>query len=255
GRRGSDSQRQDRMNYRITLAYDGTNYSGWQLQVIQPTLQGALEAALKRLEGAPVTTFAAGRTDLGVHAEGQVVSFRLTKEWSDKGLQRALNGNLPLDIRVTEASRVADNFHARASARSKLYRYRIFTGEVMNPLWARYAWHYPYPLDIEKLIEDSQILVGMNNFTAFTVSDCTTRTRVRTVTEVSIERDGQLLTLFFGGDGFLRYQVRTMVAALVEVNRGRSRAGSMAELIERRDRKLIGSSAPALGLTLLKVEY
>jgi len=243
------------MNYRITLAYDGTNYSGWQLQVIQSTLQGALEAALKRLEGAPVTTFAAGRTDLGVHAEGQVVSFRLTKEWSDKGLQRALNGNLPPDIRVMEASRVADNFHARAGAKSKLYRYRIFTGEVMNPLWVRYAWHYPYPLDLEKLLEDSRVLVGTHDFTAFTVSDCTTRTRVRTVTEIRIECDGELLTLFFSGDGFLRYQVRTMVAALVEVNRRRSRAGSIAELIERRDRKLIGASAPALGLTLLKVEY
>ncbi|MEP7336591.1 MAG: tRNA pseudouridine(38-40) synthase TruA [Acidobacteriota bacterium] len=243
------------MNYRITLAYDGTSYSGWQLQLIQPTLQGALEAALNRLAGEPVTTFAAGRTDLGVHAEGQVVSFRLTKEWSDKRLQRALNGNLPPDIRVMEASGVADNFHARAGAKSKTYRYRIFTGEVMNPLWARYAWHYPYPLDLEKLIEDSRVLVGTHDFTAFTVSDCTTRTRVRTVTEMRIECAGEMLTLFCSGDGFLRYQVRTMVAALVEVNRGRSRAGSMAELIERRDRKLIGASAPALGLTLLKVEY
>ncbi|MDQ3010731.1 MAG: tRNA pseudouridine(38-40) synthase TruA [Acidobacteriota bacterium] len=243
------------MNYRITLAYDGSNYSGWQLQVIQPTLQGALEAALERLEGAPVTTFAAGRTDLGVHAEGQVVSFRLTKEWTNQELRRALNGNLPPDIRVTEASKVADSFHARADATSKTYRYRIFTGEIMNPLWGRYAWHYPYPLDIEKLIEDSRVLAGTHDFTAFTVTDCTTRTRVRTVTEVRIERDRELLTLFFSGDGFLRYQVRTMVAALVEVNRGRLRAGSMAELIERRDRKLIGASAPALGLTLLKVEY
>ncbi len=243
------------MNYRITLAYDGTNYSGWQLQLIQPTLQGAVEAALKQLEGEPVTTFAAGRTDMGVHAEGQVVSFRLAKEWSEKGLQRALNGNLPPDIRVMEASRVADSFHARAGAKSKTYRYRIFTGEVMNPLWVRYAWHYPYPLNFEKLIEDSRALIGTHDFTAFTVSDCTTRTRVRTVTEIRIERDGELLTLFCCGDGFLRYQVRTMVAALIEVNRGRSRAGSMAELIECRDRKLIGASAPAPGLTLLKVEY
>ena len=243
------------MNYRITLAYDGTNYSGWQLQLIQPTLQGALEAALRRLEGVPVTTFASGRTDMGVHAEGQVVSFRLTKEWSDQELRRALNGNLPPDIRVMEAASVPDNFHARAGAKGKLYRYRIFTGEVMNPLWARYAWHYPYPLDLEKLIDDSGVLAGTHDFTAFTVADCTTKTRVRTVTEVRIECDGELLTLFFSGDGFLRYQVRTMVAALVEVNRGRSRAGSMAELVERRDRKLIGTSAPARGLTLLKVEY
>lgn len=243
------------MNYRITIAYDGTNYSGWQLQLIQPTLQGALEAALKRIEGEPVTTFAAGRTDMGVHAEGQVVSFRLTKEWSDKGLRQALNGNLPPDIRVMEASKAADDFHARAGAKGKTYRYRIFTGEVMNPLWVRYAWHYPYPLNFAMLAEDSQALVGTHDFTAFTVTDCTTRTRVRTVTEIRLEADGELLTMFCQGDGFLRYQVRTMVAALIEMNRGRSRAGSMAELIKRRDRKLIGASAPALGLTLLKVEY
>lgn len=247
------------MNYRITLAYDGTEYCGWQRQLDLPTVQAELESALEKLEGAPVTVFAAGRTDAGVHAEGQVVSFRLKKEFSDTNLRRALNGNLPFDVRVLDASAVADDFHARVHAKSKTYRYRIFASQVMNPLWLRYAWHYPYRLDLEKLAEDAQVLTGTHDFTAFTVADCVTKTRVRTVTDIHIERDGDLLALFFSGNGFLRYQVRAMVGALTEVNRSWSprspKAGSIAELIASRDRTLMGAHAPAHGLTLLKVEY
>jgi len=243
------------MNYRITLAYDGTEYRGWQLQFGQPTIQGMLETALEKLEGAPVTTFAAGRTDTGVHAEGQVASFRLTKEWNGAYLRNAINGNLPRDIRVMEASPAADDFHARFDAKGKTYRYRIVLSEAMNPLWMRYAWHYPFQLDLEKLAVDAQEVVGTHDFTTFTVASCKTKTHVRTVTDIRIERDGHLLTLVFSGAGFLRYQVRTMVSALVEVNRGRLEAGSIAELIESRDRALVGAPAPAQGLTLLKVEY
>ncbi|MBS1786127.1 MAG: tRNA pseudouridine(38-40) synthase TruA [Acidobacteria bacterium] len=247
------------MNYRITLAYDGTEYCGWQIQVGQPTIQSVLNTALEKLEGAPVTTYAAGRTDAGVHAEGQVVSFRLTKEWNGVSLRNALNGNLPPDIRVLDATIAAENFHARFDAKGKTYRYRVFAAEVMNPLWARYAWHYPYRLDLEKLIADAQEFLGTHDFTAFTVVGCEAKTHVRTVTNVQIERDEEMLTLYFSGDGFLRYQVRTMVAALVEVNRGRQpkcpKALSIAKLIESRDRALIGAPAPAQGLTLLKVEY
>ena len=243
------------MNYRITLAYDGTEYCGWQYQLGLPTIQNILNAAVDKLEGAPVTLFAAGRTDAGVHAEGQVVSFRLTKEWNGNYLRNAINGNLPRDIRVVEASVAPDNFHARFNASIKTYRYRIFASEVMNPLWIRYAWHYPYRFELEKMIENSRALIGTHDFTAFTVADCVTRTRVRTITDIRIENDGKLVTLYFSGKGFLRYQVRTMVGALVEVSRGRLVTDSMAELIERRDRMLVGASAPAHGLTLLKVEY
>ncbi len=243
------------MNYRITLAYDGTDYCGWQRQLNLPTVQQELESALETLEGAPVTAYAAGRTDAGVHAEGQVASFRLTKEFSGVKLIRAINGNLPLDIRVMDAAPVPDSFHARVHAKNKTYRYRIFAAQVMNPLWWRHAWHFPYRLDLEKLAADARQLIGTHDFTGFTVADCTTKTRVRTVTDIQIERDGDLLTLFFSGSGFLRYQVRAMVGALVGINRSRIAAASMAELIESRDRTLIGAHAPAQGLTLLKVEY
>jgi len=247
------------MKYRITLAYDGADYFGWQTQLNQPTIQGVLNAALEKFEGAPVTTHAAGRTDAGVHAEGQVVSFnlsgRLSREWEGGELRRALNGNLPPDIRVIAAAPADEGFHARLDAKGKTYRYQAYLAEVMNPFLVRYAWHYPYPLDVERLAEESKALLGARDFTAFTVADCEAKTFTRTITEIRVEHEGDLLKLFFTGDGFLRYQVRTMVGALVESNRGWLKAGSISELIESRNRALIGAPAPARGLTLMKVEY
>ncbi len=244
------------MNYRITLAYDGTDYQGWQTQPAgQPTIQGILNGVLEKLEGDPVTAHAAGRTDAGVHAEGQVVSFRLVREWEGTQLLRAINGNLPRDIRVLHADVAGDDFHARIDARGKTYRYQIYTAEVMNPLLARFAWHYPYGLATDRVIADARELIGRHDFSAFTVAECEVASRVRTVNGVDIERAGELVTIFFSGDGFLRYQVRTMVAALVEANRGRLKGCSITGLIESRDRSLIGSPAPAQGLTLMKVEY
>lgn len=243
------------MKYRITLAYDGADYFGWQTQAGQSTIQEVLNGALEKLEGAPVTTHAAGRTDAGVHAEGQVVSFRLSREWESGDLRRALNGNLPSDIRVIDAAPAEEDFHARYDAKSKTYCYQIYLAEVMSPFLVRYAWHYPYPLDIERLAEESKALLGARDFTAFTVADCETKTFTRTITEVGVEREDALLKLFFTGAGFLRYQVRTMVAALLDSNRGRLKAGSISELIESKDRALAGAPAPARGLTLMKVEY
>lgn len=251
------------MKYRITLAYDGADYFGWQMQAGQPTIQGVLNGALEKLEGAPVTTHAAGRTDAGVHAEGQVVSFtlsgalsgRLSREWEGGDLRRALNGNLPPEIRAIDAAPAEEDFHARFDAKSKIYRYQIYLAEVMSPFLVRYAWHYPYPLDVERLAEESKALLGARDFTAFTVADCETKTFTRTITEVGVEREGALLNLFFTGDGFLRYQVRTMVAALLESNRGRLKAGSISRLIESKDRARAGAPAPARGLTLMKVGY
>jgi len=243
------------MKYRITLAYDGADYFGWQTQASQPTIQGVLNGALEKLEGAPVTTHAAGRTDAGVHAEGQVVSFSLSCDWEGGDLRRAINGNLPYDIRIIDAVTVDEGFHARFDAKGKTYRYQIYLAEVMSPFLMRYAWHYPYALDVERLAGEGLALVGERDFTAFTVADCDAKTFTRTITEVAVAREGALLKLFFTGDGFLRYQVRTMVAALVESNRGRLKAGSISELIERKERALAGAPAPARGLTLMKVEY
>lgn len=243
------------MNYRMTLAYDGTDYCGWQTQLNQRTIQSVLNEVLEKLEGGPVILQGAGRTDAGVHAQGQVASFRLTREWKNKNLIRALNANLPPDIRVLEVSPASDEFHARFDAKSKTYRYQIYTAEVMSPFLVRYAWHYPYPLDSERMREDSQSLVGTHDFSAFTVLERAKKNFVRTINEALVEAQEALLILNFTGDGFLRYQVRTMVGALVESNRKRLKAESIAELIRSRSRKLVGAPAPAKGLTLMKVEY
>lgn len=243
------------MKYKIVLAYDGTAYVGWQYQPAQPTIQGRLNSVLERLAGEPVVTHAAGRTDAGVHAEGQVVSFDLPRFWAARELVKALNGNLPADIRALAAESVAASFHARFDARAKTYRYRIAASEVMSPFLARYAWHYPYPLDNDRLRRDALTFVGRHDFLGFTIAEVDTKTTVRTLTEARVERDGSLLEFYFSGEGFLRYQVRTMVAALLAINRGRLAVDSMAELIARRDRRLIGAPAPAQGLTLMKVEY
>jgi len=243
------------MNYRIILAYDGTQYCGWQMQLGQPTVQGVLSQVLNRLAGVYVTTFGAGRTDAGVHAEGQVVSFRLAREWEGVALRRALNGNLPPDIRVLDAAVAAPEFHARFDAKGKTYRYRLYTGVVMSPFEERFAWHYPYVLEDARLLKEGLQLVGTHDFSAFTVAGCEVHTRVRTISSFQLERTGQMLQLYFSGEGFLRYQVRTMVGALVAAHRGRLEAGSIQNLLASGNRKLVGAPAPAKGLTLLKVEY
>ncbi len=243
------------MRYRITLAYDGTDYFGWQMQASHPTIQSILTMALERIEGRRIVTHAAGRTDAGVHAEGQVVSFDLDREWDGIELRRALNGNLPQDIRVIDAATADDDFHARVYAVGKTYSYRINTGEVSNPFLRRYVWDFRHKLDLEKLQVDLNCLCGTHDFIVFTVADSETKTSVRTIREARLENEGELLTIYFSGTGFLRYQVRTMIAALVELNRGRLKAGSVEELISSGDRSLVGAPAPAKGLTLMKVEY
>lgn len=246
------------MRYKLTLAYDGSGYAGWQEQREERTLQGVFQQALGVLENRRVVTHAAGRTDAGVHAEGQVVSFDIDRVWKGDVLRRALNGNLPGDIRVLEAEHAAEGFHPRVSARRKTYRYQIYNEPVMNPFLQSYAWHVPYSLDDTRLEQDARHLIGRHDYRGFTVTSCETRTTIRTIESISLRRDRGLLQIFFTGDGFLRYQVRTMVAALLEINRGRrggGGAGSMARLVASGDRSLIGITAPARGLTLMKVEY
>ena len=219
------------------------------------TVQKVLTEALVRIDGARVIVHGAGRTDSGVHAEGQVASFFLQRPRPAEELRRALNGNLPLDLRVLEATPTSDDFHARANARSKTYRYQLYTGQVMCPFLRRFFWHYPHPLDLERLAEDGEALLGRHDFSAFTVSDCDVRSRIRTLTGFRIESDGPQVLLTFAGDGFLRQMVRTIVGTLVDSNRGRLRAGSIRDLLTSRQRSLAGTPAPAKGLTMVKVEY
>ncbi len=243
------------MNFRIKLAYDGTDFTGWQMQAGSRTVQGLLTDALTTIDGSPVSVHGAGRTDAGVHAEGQVASFFLNRERTATEIVRALNGSLPSDIRALEAAVVPDDFHARRDAKSKTYRYHLFNAPVMSPMLHRYAWHYPYSLDLDRLEGDQRQLLGEYDFSAFTVTSCDVDSRVRTLIEATLTRSGASVFLTFAGDGFLRYMVRTMVGTLLDANRGKLKAASIRELLEGGDRQLAGRMAPAKGLTMVKVEY
>lgn len=243
------------MNLRLDIAYDGTDFLGWQIQADSRTIQYELTTALSRLDEAPVTLHGAGRTDAGVHALGQVASAILSKDREPVEIQRALNGVLPRDIRIKSATAASPSFNARFDAKQKMYQYQLWTGEVMNPLLNRFAWHYPFVVDDEALASESSMLVGTHDFTAFTVTDAEAGSRTRTIRDIRINRNEDLLGIEFTGEGFLRYQIRTMVSALVEGTRGRLGNISIRELIERRDRSLVGRMAPAKGLTLMKVGY
>jgi len=243
------------MNYRITLAYDGTAYQGWQLQEEKPTIQRELMRALQRIEGQPVVVHGAGRTDSGVHAEGQVVSFHLSRAWEAWKLRAAINGNLPRDIRVLDAESVTAEFHARFSAQGKTYRYQLFNAAVMNPFLERYAWHYPARIHRALLAQAGQLLLGTHDFAAFTVAACDTRTTVRTLTDFRLAEDGSLICLWLRGNGFLRYMVRRMVSTLLMINRRGQAVCSFEEVAAVCQQTKASAMAPAKGLTLMKVEY
>ena len=243
------------MKMRLLVAYDGTPFAGWQEQLNLPTIQGSLNEVLARLEGGRVTTYAAARTDKGVHAEGQVVHFQSRREWNPRGLRRALNAHLPAEIRIKEAQPVDPLFHAGFDVHAKTYRYRLVTSEVPDPLLSRYAWHYPYPFDESILERELTSFHGTHDFVGFTVVDRDTQTTQRTILSTWLVREGDRLDIYIRGKGFLRYQVRTMVSGVLDVVRGRLAVATVAELIATRHRRTIGAPAPAKGLTLVKVEY
>jgi len=241
-------------NIKLILQYDGTDYCGWQVQQNQPTIQGLLLEILARLEGRPIILHGAGRTDSGVHALHQVANFFSEKTLSCRQLKRAINANLPYDIRVIAVEEVDLSFHARYSARQKTYRYQIATGEVVSPFEYRYLYHYPHPLDLTPMKIAAQSLVGTHDFAAFaTASDA--ETTIRTLTSLIIEQTGDRIELQVAGNGFLRYMVRTIVGTLMEVGRGRLSAESINDILLGRSRSRAGQTAPAHGLTLLRVDY
>lgn len=249
------------MNYRLLLQYDGTDFHGWQVQEGLRTVQGELTRVLSMLEGGDVHVSGSGRTDAGVHAEGQVASVKLTKSWDLEKLRHAINGNLWYDLRVFAVDKVADDFHARFSARSKTYLYRIINAPIISPFWCRFAHLETRPLDVTRMNEVGRSFLGMHDWTAFSAAQSDTESRVRTISRVLVEsrwddRAGaSLIQLSVTADGFLRYMVRSIVGTLLEVGRGEKSAELIQEAIVTGDRKLCGPTAPANGLTLLEVRY
>jgi tRNA pseudouridine38-40 synthase len=241
-------------NIKLIIQYDGTNYCGWQIQRNGTTIQGLLVKFLNRLEGGSVTLHGAGRTDAGVHALDQVANFFLEKDLGCGQLKRAINANLPPDIRVISAEEVAPDFHARYSARHKTYRYQIATGDQVSPFEYRYLYHYPYRLDLDSMRRAARSLVGTHDFIALaTASDM--ESTIRTLTEVKLEEQSDRIVIEVSGNGFLRYMVRTIAGTLIEVGRGKILAEDMESILLGRDRARAGPTAPAHGLTLLRVEY
>jgi tRNA pseudouridine38-40 synthase len=249
------------MNYRLLIQYDGTDFHGWQIQDGLRTVQGELTRALSLLDGREVVIHGSGRTDAGVHAEGQVASVQLQREITPQKLRNAINGNLPRDVRALFAAKVPDDFHARYSAVSKTYLYRVVHGQVMSPFWARYALQEGRPLDLERLRSCASLFLGEHDWMAFSATQSDAESRVRKVIEVDI-RDGwdgrghcHLVEFVVTANGFLRYMVRSIAGTLLAVGRREIDGETVARAIQEGIRELAGPTAPAHGLTLKRVQY
>lgn len=244
---------------KLTLAYDGTAYAGWQWQAGQRTLQGELEAALARVCGESIRVTASGRTDAGVHALGQVVSFQIDGDMPSAVLQKALNAELPDDMAVLEVADARENFHAIRAAVRKRYRYVINDGRVRDVFRRQYSWHYRRRLDTDAMQRAASVLVGTHDFRSFETTGSERSSSIRTVYEVSVARAGQgspdLVTVEIEADGFLYNMVRSIVGTLVEVGRGVRPEIWPAEVLAARDRRAAGMTAPAQGLFLVSVQY
>jgi tRNA pseudouridine38-40 synthase len=242
-------------NVKLTLQYDGTDYNGWQIQRNGRTIQGELTRALSLLDQRHVTVYGAGRTDAGVHAEGQVANFRLERDFDLRELRDGINGNLDRDLRVVEAEIVADSFHARASAKLKTYRYRIWTADVVSPFVRRYVHHFRGELDVKEMRAAAVHLIGEHDFRAFTVTASDTESSVRTIQRLDIVEGENTLEIYVAANGFLRYMVRAIAGTLIDVGRGHLSVANVSTALSTLDRNEAGPTAPACGLTLLRVDY
>ncbi|MGH7204886.1 MAG: tRNA pseudouridine(38-40) synthase TruA [Nitrospiraceae bacterium] len=241
--------------FKLTIEYDGTAYAGWQRQPDQPTVQAAVEAALQRITQTYIPVIGAGRTDAGVHALGQVASFRTDKTLSVEAWVRALNALLPKDISVRSALHVADDFHARYSARGKLYKYRILNQVERSALDRDRAWHIRRQLDLAAMQEATSLFMGRHDFSSFQGSPTDKENPVCDLRRLEIKQEQTLIRIEAQADRFLKQMVRAIVGTLVEVGQGKRSPKSVKEILEAKDRRVAGVTAPAHGLYLVRVDY
>jgi tRNA pseudouridine38-40 synthase len=248
--------------FKLTIAYDGTDFHGWQFQSNKPTIQGEIVAVLRRLTQENVQLLGAGRTDAGVHALGQVGSFRTQSLLSALEFQRALNALLPPAIRIVAAEEKGRDFNARWSAKGKIYRYRIYRGKVVPPMLWRYVLHYPFMLDEAAMKEAAARFIGVHDFSSFAAStgaedDDKERNMVREIfsTELARTEDDQELWFTVHGRSFLRYMVRKMVGSLLEVGRGKLTPADIDNLYALKDRSKSGPTVPPQGLFMVRVVH
>jgi tRNA pseudouridine38-40 synthase len=240
---------------RIVVEYDGTDFAGWQQQTGQRTVQATLEDAIRQMTGENIFVRAAGRTDAGVHADGQVASFDLAANIPPHGLLRGLNTILPADVAIVDVAEAAPDFDARFSARGKVYRYTVWNHFVRSPRRARSAWHVRQAIDNDAVRRAAAALVGEHDFRAFRASDCDRKTTNRIVRRLDVDRQGPLLTFDIEATAFLKNMVRIVVGTLVDIGRGRIDEDAPARMLVTGDRTIGGMTAPPGGLTLLRVIY
>ena len=240
---------------KLTVAYDGTRFCGWQRQDNGPTIQAALEDAFQPLLGVTPTVHGAGRTDAGVHALGQIASVEAGTPHPAAAILRALNIRLDPDIRVLAVEEMPRGFHARFDAIGKTYRYRLATAAVVSPFAHRYVWHVPQPLDAAAMQLAARALLGRHDFSAFQSTGSEAVDPIRTLNRLDVRRQDDELVVEVHGDGFLRHMVRAIVGTLVDVGAGRRDPASLPALLASRDRGQAGDTAPAQGLTLVSVDY
>ncbi|MDP4155206.1 MAG: tRNA pseudouridine(38-40) synthase TruA [Bacillota bacterium] len=238
------------------ISYDGTNFSGYQVQPNKRTVQSELEACLAKLhKGKEVKVFASGRTDAGVHAKGQVIHFDSSLLIPEDRWPIALNSLLPDDIAVLSAEYAVPSFHARFDAKGKEYRYVLQLSSKRDPFLRNYAYQFPYPLNLEAMKEGASFLLGTHDFTSFCSAKTEVEDKIRTIREIEFLRDKELLTLKFVGDGFLYNMVRILVGTLMEIGSGERKPNEIKKILEGKDRRLAGKTAPANGLYLWEVFY
>ena len=263
-------------NLRLILSYDGSEFAGWQVQPGRTTVQGTLASAIGRLTAENVLPQGSGRTDAGVHALAQVASFATASTIPTGNWVKALNDLLPASIRVLEVSEAAPDFHARKSARAKIYRYRMYRGPICPPFLARYVWHYPFPLDEEAISQAASVVVGEHDFTSFAAVDPQRTERmaeessnrehgglqgqghemnVRTIFSSSWTREADEFVYTVRGSGFLHHMVRNLVGTFMLIGKGTVSTEDFRHVLAARDRSAAGPTAPASGLYLVSVEY
>jgi tRNA pseudouridine38-40 synthase len=256
-----DSKDQRRRNLKVILSYDGAEFSGWQVQPDAVTVQGTLASAIGRITGEKVLPQGSGRTDAGVHALAQVMTFVTSSSVPTKNFLKALNDILPASVRVLEVQEMPAEFHARHSARGKTYRYRIYRETICPPFLARYVWHYPYPLNEEAMTRAAALVTGEHDFTSFAAVDPERGregepvSNVRTIFSSAWERAGEDLVYTVRGSGFLHHMVRNLVGTFILVGRGTLPVEGVTRILEARNRSAAGATAPANGLYLVNVEY
>jgi len=248
-------------NIKLVLAYDGSEFSGWQVQPDLPTVQGTLASAIGRITGEKVLPQGSGRTDAGVHALAQVATFSTESSVPTENWVKALNDVLPASIRVLEAQQSTPDFHARKSAHAKIYRYRMLRSAICPPFLARYVWHYPYPLDEPAMQRVAGLVVGEHDFTSFAAVDPERgiedepSNNIRRIFESRWERSGDEFTYTVRGNGFLHHMVRNLVGTFLLVGKGTLEQKDISRILRERNRSSAGATAPANGLYLLSVEY